>query len=87
MSRRITGTTSASCTRSRRWPRPTSRCSRSSGAHERLGDGGASERIAETAPRGELVVIEGAGHFPFAEAPDRYWPALISWLERTGSGA
>ena len=39
-----------------------------------------------TAPRGELVVIEGVGHFPFVEAPERYWPALISWLERTGSG-
>jgi proline iminopeptidase len=56
------------------------------GAQERFGTG-ASERIAETAPRGELVVIEGAAHFPFAEAPERYWPALISWLERTGSGA
>jgi proline iminopeptidase len=43
------------------------------------------ERIAATAPRGELVLIEGAGHFPFAEAPDRYWPALIDWLTRTGS--
>jgi pimeloyl-ACP methyl ester carboxylesterase len=42
-----------------------------------------AERIAATAPRGELVVIEGAGHFPFAEAPDRYWSALIDWLKRT----
>ena len=33
--------------------------------------------------RGELLVIEGAGHFPFAETPDRYWPALIDWLRRT----
>lgn len=56
------------------------------GAQERFGTG-ASERIAETAPRGELIVIEGAAHFPFAEAPERYWPAVISWLERTGSGA
>jgi pimeloyl-ACP methyl ester carboxylesterase len=56
------------------------------GAEERFGTG-ASERIAETAPRGELVVIEGTAHFPFAEAPERYWPAVISWLERTGSGA
>ena len=56
------------------------------GAQERFAPTGAARRIAETAPRGELVVIEGAGHFPFAEAPERYWPALISWLERTGSG-
>jgi pimeloyl-ACP methyl ester carboxylesterase len=44
-----------------------------------------AERIAATAPRGELLLVEGAGHFPFAEAPDRYWPALIDWLRRTGS--
>jgi len=24
-------------------------------------------------------------HFPFAEAPERYWPEVISWLDRTGS--
>jgi proline iminopeptidase len=41
------------------------------------------ERIANSARQGELVVIEDAGHFPFAEAPDRYWPALIDWLRRT----
>jgi pimeloyl-ACP methyl ester carboxylesterase len=33
--------------------------------------------------RGELLMIGGTGHFPFAEAPDRYWPALIDWLRRT----
>jgi hypothetical protein len=26
-----------------------------------------------------------ASHFPFAETPDRYWPALIDWLTRTRS--
>jgi proline iminopeptidase len=56
------------------------------GAQDRFGTAPA-ERIAETAPRGELVIIEGAGHFPFAEAPERYWPAVISWLDRTGSVA
>jgi proline iminopeptidase len=44
---------------------------------------GNARRIADTAPHGELLIIEGAGHFPFAEAPDRYWPALIDWLTRT----
>jgi proline iminopeptidase len=43
----------------------------------------AARRIAETAPRGELAVIEGAGHFPFAEDPDAYWGAVGEWLERT----
>jgi proline iminopeptidase len=42
-----------------------------------------AERIAATAPRGELLVIDGTAHFPFAEAPDRYWPPLIDWLRRT----
>ena len=55
------------------------------GAQDRL-DTAAAERIAATAPRGELLVVEGAGHFPFAEAPERYWPPLIDWLNATGSG-
>jgi proline iminopeptidase len=46
-----------------------------------------ARRIAETAPSGELLVIDGAGHFPFAEAPERYWPALADWLRRTGTPA
>ena len=38
------------------------------GAQERFGTGAAA-RIAETAPRGELVVIEGAGHFRSPRRP------------------
>jgi pimeloyl-ACP methyl ester carboxylesterase len=44
---------------------------------------GNARRIADAAPRGELFIIEGAGHFPFAETPERYWPPLIDWLTRT----
>ena len=44
----------------------------------------AARRIAATAPRGDLLIVEGSGHFPFAEMPDRYWPALIDWLSRSG---
>lgn len=41
-----------------------------------------SRRIADAAPRGEMVVIEGAGHFPFAEDPAAYWGAVGDWLAR-----
>jgi proline iminopeptidase len=51
--------------------------------HDRAQPPGNAERIASAARNGELLIIEGAGHFPFAEAPDRYWPPLIDWLTRT----
>ena len=43
----------------------------------------AARRIAATAPRGDLVIIDGVGHFPFAEAPDAYWGAIRRWLKTT----
>jgi proline iminopeptidase len=53
------------------------------GDHDRATPPPMAERIAATAPRGELLVIAGVGHFPFAEAPERYWPAVVDWLKRT----
>jgi pimeloyl-ACP methyl ester carboxylesterase len=41
-----------------------------------------ASRIAEAAPRGELVVLAGTGHFPFAEDPEAYWGTLRDWLAR-----
>jgi pimeloyl-ACP methyl ester carboxylesterase len=55
------------------------------GVDDRVQPPAMAERIANTAPRGELILVEDAGHFPFAEQPDRYWPALIDWLTRTGT--
>jgi pimeloyl-ACP methyl ester carboxylesterase len=52
------------------------------GEHDRATPPAAARRIAETAPRGELLMIEGAGHFPFAEAPEAYWDGVRDWLGR-----
>jgi pimeloyl-ACP methyl ester carboxylesterase len=41
------------------------------------------QRIADASPRGTLAVIESAGHFPFAETPERYWPVVARWLDET----
>ena len=30
-----------------------------------------------------LEVIEGAGHFPWKDAPERYWPLLIDFVTTT----
>jgi proline iminopeptidase len=46
----------------------------------------AARRIAMTAPGGELLMLEGLGHFPFAEAPERYWEGVEAWLLRTAPG-
>jgi pimeloyl-ACP methyl ester carboxylesterase len=52
------------------------------GAHDRATPPPMAERIAATARRGELLIVDDAGHFPFAEAPERYWPPVIDWLTR-----
>jgi proline iminopeptidase len=54
------------------------------GEHDKGTPPAAARRIAATAPQGELVVLDGVGHFPFAEAPEAYWAAVRGWLDRTG---
>jgi proline iminopeptidase len=34
--------------------------------------------------RARLEVIEGAGHFPWRDAPDRYWPLLRDFVREMG---
>lgn len=55
------------------------------GERDRIIPPPSARRIAATAPRGELLVIDGAGHFPFAETPDAYWDGLGAWLARTAA--
>lgn len=52
------------------------------GEHDRM-PRSLQQRIADASPRGTLAVIEGAGHFAFAETPERYWQVVARWLEET----
>jgi proline iminopeptidase len=52
------------------------------GEHDRAQPPANARRIAEAAPRGELLTIEGTGHFPFAEDPAAYWGGIQEWLAR-----
>jgi pimeloyl-ACP methyl ester carboxylesterase len=40
------------------------------------------QEIADALPAGvaRLEVIDGAGHFTWRDAPDRYWPVLIDFV-------
>jgi pimeloyl-ACP methyl ester carboxylesterase len=39
-----------------------------------------SEEWARALPRGQLVVVTGAGHFPHAEQPEQFFPAVEAFL-------
>lgn len=52
------------------------------GAQDRATPPGAAAEIAALAPRGEVVTIEGAGHFPYAERPDAYLAAVRAFAGR-----
>jgi pimeloyl-ACP methyl ester carboxylesterase len=42
----------------------------------------AAEEIVGALPEGiaQLTVIDGAGHFPWKDAPDRYWPIITDFI-------
>jgi proline iminopeptidase len=48
----------------------------------------AAEEIVAALPEGiaQLDVVEGAGHFTWLDAPERYWPALVEFVERVAKG-
>jgi len=45
----------------------------------------AAEEIVDALPEGigRLEIIDGAGHFTWMDAPDRYWPIVIDFIEGT----
>ncbi len=45
----------------------------------------AAEEIVGALPEGiaQFEVIEGAGHFTWMDAPERYWPMIIEFIRRT----
>jgi proline iminopeptidase len=49
----------------------------------------AAEEIVGTLPEGiaQLRVIEGAGHWAWKDAPDRFWPMIIEFIQSSSSGS
>jgi pimeloyl-ACP methyl ester carboxylesterase len=47
----------------------------------------AAREIAAALPEGSarLEVVDGAGHFTWKDAPDRYWPLLIDFVRLAGT--
>ena len=45
----------------------------------------AAEEIVEALPEGiaQLEIIEGGGHFTWMDAPDRFWPMIITFIHST----
>jgi pimeloyl-ACP methyl ester carboxylesterase len=46
----------------------------------------AAREIADALPEGtaRLEVVEGAGHFPWKDVPDRYWPLVTGFVTADG---
>jgi len=48
----------------------------------------ASREIVDGLPDGigRLAVLDGAGHFPWLDAPDRYWPLISGFVAEVAGG-
>jgi pimeloyl-ACP methyl ester carboxylesterase len=55
------------------------------GAHDRITRPQESEEIAAALPDATLAIVDGAGHFPFIETPERYLGVIGSWLQEEGA--
>ena len=45
----------------------------------------AAEEIVGALPEGiaQLEILDGAGHFPWMDTPERYWPMIIEFIGST----
>ena len=50
-------------------------------------DAAAEARFVAEAVGGEVLLVEGAGHYPHAEMPDHVVPAVLALLGRTSARA
>ena len=50
-------------------------------------DPAAEARFVADATGGEVLLVEGAGHYPHAEMPDQVVPATVALLRRTAARA
>jgi pimeloyl-ACP methyl ester carboxylesterase len=55
------------------------------GAEDRITRPQESEEIAAALPDATLAIVDGAGHFPFIETPERYLEVIGSWLRKEGA--
>jgi pimeloyl-ACP methyl ester carboxylesterase len=48
----------------------------------------AAREIVEALPEGigRLEIVRGAGHFTWRDAPDRFWPLLLDFVDECVSG-
>jgi pimeloyl-ACP methyl ester carboxylesterase len=47
----------------------------------------AAQEVVDALPPGvaRLEILEGAGHFPWKDVPDRYWPLILDYVGELGS--
>ena len=45
----------------------------------------AARELADAIPGARLEVVADAGHFPWKDVPDRYWPLLLDFVGKAGT--
>ncbi|HTK67577.1 MAG TPA: alpha/beta hydrolase [Pseudonocardia sp.] len=54
------------------------------GTHDRLVSQAAADKVAEANPNWEYLLLDGVGHTPQMEVPDRFADGVLAWLGRAG---